>query len=260
MNISKLSTVFFSPTDSTKAVLETMTAGLSPQSAAIDLTNFSERDTALAFTSGELVFFGVPVYGGRVPAPMAASIKRLRGDHTPAVLVVTYGNREYDDALLELQALTVASGFIPVAAGAFVTEHSIMHSVARGRPDASDAKKIASFGKAAWDKVQNAADTTSFNALKLPGNVVYREYSGIPLKPKATKRCTACGVCATSCPVGAIPADSPRETDSAACISCMRCMKVCPAHARKLNGLMLFVAERSFRKNFSARKEPETFI
>lgn len=260
MNISKLSTVFFSPTDSTKSVLETMTAALCPQSAAIDLTKFSERDNALDFSSGELVFFGLPVYGGRVPAPMAERIKHLRGDHTPAVLVVTYGNRAFEDALLELQTLTEASGFVTVAAGAFVTEHSIMHSVAPGRPDASDNEKIAAFGKAAWNKVQDAADLSAFSALTLPGNKPYREYGGIPLKPKATKRCTACGACAASCPVGAIPAAAPQTTDSAACISCMRCMKVCPAHARKLNGLMLFVAERSFRKNFSARKEPETFI
>lgn len=92
------------------------------------------------FGPDDLVLFGVPVYGGRIPSPAVQTLRRMQGSRTPAVLVAAYGNREYDDALLELADIAAANGFIPFAAAALIAEHSIMHSVAAGRPDAQDAK------------------------------------------------------------------------------------------------------------------------
>lgn len=93
------------------------------------------------FGPDDLVLFGVPVYGGRIPSPAVQTLRRMQGSRTPAVLVAAYGNREYDDALLELADIAAANGFIPFAAAALIAEHSIMHSVAAGRPDAQDARK-----------------------------------------------------------------------------------------------------------------------
>lgn len=85
------------------------------------------------FGPDDLVLFGVPVYGGRIPSPAVQTLRRMQGSRTPAVLVAAYGNREYDDALLELADIAAANGFIPFAAAALIAEHSIMHSVAAGR-------------------------------------------------------------------------------------------------------------------------------
>ncbi|MEG2570229.1 MAG: 4Fe-4S binding protein [Clostridia bacterium] len=212
------------------------------------------------FAHDELVVFGVPSYGGRVPVPAAQGIAKMHGDNTPAVLIVTYGNRAYDDTLLELQNIVEKNGFAVLAAAAFVTEHSIMHSVAHGRPDEKDIDEIHKFAQNAWAKISGCQADQNITRLKLPGKTPYVIYNGIPLKPQATNACTKCGICAEQCPTGAIAQDSPNKTDKNVCVSCMRCIKICPNGARRLNPLMLSVAEKGFAKKCSERKEPEIFI
>ncbi|MEG1242281.1 MAG: EFR1 family ferrodoxin [Oscillospiraceae bacterium] len=260
MKISKLRCVYFSATGSTRAVLTAIAEGFPLLSEEIDITNFSEREKSYQFTSDELVVFGIPVYGGRIPVPAAESLKKMRGSQTPAVLVAVYGNREFDDALLELKNITEENGFTTVAAAAFIAEHSVMHSVAAGRPDAEDEAKIHAFAAQAWAKLQATESAAALPALKLRGNFPYVEFGGIPLKPHATKACTGCGACSINCPMGAIPAGNPRRTDKNLCISCMRCMDICPQNARRLNRLMLAAAEKSFAKKCAERREPEIFI
>lgn len=260
MNIKKVSAVFFSPTNSTKIIISAMTRNLSIPTEQIDITGYFERERACSFNDDEPVIFGVPVYGGRVPAPAAARIKNMHGNKTPAILVATYGNREYEDALLELKNLVEENGFVVIAAAAFITEHSIMHSVATGRPDISDMDKIHAFFDSAWEKLQNAESSTDLTSVEVKGEIPYKEYNGAPLKPKAGKGCTKCSLCVSSCPVNAIAKENPSEVNKYVCISCMRCIQICPTHSRKLNKIMLSAAEKSFASKYSARKEPETFL
>ena len=72
------------------------------------------------------------------------AFEKIKGDKTPAVLVCVYGNRNYDDALLELKDISEANGFVPIAAGAFIARHSIFSDVAVGRPDKEDLHKNVS--------------------------------------------------------------------------------------------------------------------
>lgn len=63
---------------------------------------------------------------------------------------VMYGNREYEDALLELNNIVVEAGFQPVAGGAFIDEHSFENDstpIAKGRPDIKDLQKATEFGR-----------------------------------------------------------------------------------------------------------------
>lgn len=78
--------------------------------------------------------------------------------------------------------------------------------------------------------------------------------------PKAIKACNRCGVCAAECPVQAIHKDDPAKVDEKACISCMRCVAVCPQEDRKVNPLLLSAAGLMLKKVCSERKDCELFL
>lgn len=260
MKIEKVKNVFFSATKSTEKILSIITENIDKPMENIDITNYSAKDKVYEFAFNELAIFGVPVYGGRVPTPAVERLKKFHGEKTPAIIVVTYGNREYDDALLELKTIVEENNFVVVGAAAFITEHSIMHSVAKGRPDKNDEMHIRDFSNKVLDKVKKSVSIEDILEVKVRGNEKYKEYNGIPLKPKVTKACIKCKVCAESCPVGAISRQAPEKTNKDKCISCMRCIKVCPRNARKLNKIMLAVAEKSFSKKYSLYRENEIFL
>lgn len=179
------------------------------------------------------------------------------GNNAKAILLTVYGNRAYDDTLIELSDFLNNKDFCCIAAIAAVAEHSIMHQFATGRPYESDKKELEGFAQKIAEKINN---TAHFTALNLPGNHPYRKYSGVPLKPKADKNCTDCGVCAKLCPVGAISIENTKKTDKNLCISCMRCIKVCPSHSRKISSLMLKIASKKMEAACQSKKENELFI
>ena len=131
-----------------------------------------------------------------------------------------------------------------------------MHQFAAGRPDKNDKKQIIDFSRKILEKIKN---NHACDELSLPGNYPYREYKGVPLKPKAGKNCTRCGVCAKLCPVGAILVENPKKTDKNLCISCMRCVEVCPNHSRKVPSFMLKVASKKMKASCEERKENDFF-
>ena len=115
----------------------------------INLTLQEGANINVSSFSDELVLLGAPVYGGRLPIEAIIRLKQLKASKTLAVPIVVYGNREFEDALLELKNLAIELGFYPIAGGAFIGEHSFATKdlpIANGRPDSLDVQQAMEFG------------------------------------------------------------------------------------------------------------------
>lgn len=245
--------IYFSPTKGTERIVNILTKDVKID-CKIDL---SQRDIKEhQFTNDDICYIAVPSYGGRVPRIAIDRLRKMKANHTKAILVVAYGNRAYEDTLLELKNEVVSIGFHPIVAIAANAEHSIMRQFGHGRPDAQDECELTQFASS----IQTCIATNTNTMVQVPGNEVYREYSGIGMNPKANKQCTLCGLCSELCPVGAIPIDHPNEIETDKCISCMRCIAVCPKQARGLNPLILKAASVKMKKVFAQRKMNEIFL
>lgn len=215
------------------------------------------RDEPGLFQGAEdVAVIAVPSYGGRVPGPAVERLSALKGNGARAVLMCVYGNRAYEDTILELGDTARQAGFRITAAVAALAEHSIAHRYAAGRPDAQDEEQLRQFAGQIREKLTSGVDTEP----DLPGNRPYRAFSSMGMVPKPTRACNRCGLCAEQCPVQAIDRKDPKQTDKTRCISCMRCAAICPRSARKLSPLLVMAANFALKKACSDRKEGELYL
>ena len=141
----KLFKIYFSPTGGTKKVADLISGQFDFETIEIDLSNNMENFSKFTFSEKDLCIIAVPSFGGRVPMAAMSNIKKLNGNGSKIILVATYGNRAYEDVLLELKDTLTTLGFFCIAAIASVTEHSIMHQFATGRPDLQDKEELIRF-------------------------------------------------------------------------------------------------------------------
>lgn len=294
MKPTQLHTIVFSPTGTSQKIAASIadglaragsaglpSAGIAPDNAekslpigAVDLTHAAAPEQTLP--ADTVALFAVPVYGGHVAPTALERMRELRGRGTPAVLAVVYGNRAFDGALRELAAFVTERGFIPLAAGAFVGEHSYSTSatpIAAGRPDAEDLAAAEAFGEAAGSKMAAGTPAPIDAArLKTPRSPLLSQLRFIRFVLGYRRRqkrrpvvllpagdaasCTRCGHCAEVCPTQAITPGDELRTDPARCIRCNACVKVCPAGSRTFPAP--FAAALS--RNFARRKPPVVLL
>lgn len=252
----KTCNINFSPTGGTKKVADVLAAGLSEDISVVDLTDRMKDFSEIQLEESDVAIIAVPSYSGRVPAPAARRVAAIQANGAKAVLVCVYGNRAYEDTLLELSDIAKKAGFRVVAAVAAIAEHSIARRFAAGRPDESDESQLAEFAR----QIRKKLSSGDVREPEIPGHRPYRKADVVGLVPKPTKDCIHCGVCAMKCPVGAIDQNHVRQTDRHTCISCMRCVAICPHSARKVNRMFLWVVNRMLKKACSQRKDNELHI
>lgn len=273
--------VFFSPTHTSAKIARAIGEGIGMgRRIETDLT--LDESTSPIEIKDALTVIAAPVYGGRI-APIALQrIKRLQGYNAPAILIAVYGNRDYEDALVELRDTAVELGFTPLSAGAFIGEHSYSTAqlpIAAGRPDATDLQIAAQFGADSLKKLKEKTNALSpelqpGNRLKalesklsillssffIKGTSPYKiVQAGKPTSPVCTDACFVCGECVDVCPTHAISvsADGSRiETDINRCIKCCACVKECPNGARVFETPFAAI----LHEKFNTRREPELFI
>lgn len=252
MTLQKLNLAYFSATGTTAKIVSEIGTGLGVhEQHTINLATQS-LDT-ITVPNDEMIIFGIPVFSGRVPAIARKRIEMIRGNNTPAIIVCVYGNRDFDDALIELKDIVENNGFYVLSAGAFVAQHSIFPKVAQGRPDDNDLKQAREFG---INSIQILRSNTENKSLVVKGNHPYRAIKPIPLTPKTDSSCNSCGLCSKQCPVQAIDANNPKKIDKSKCISCAHCISVCPKDSKKFGGLIYWIASKKFTKDNYQRKEP----
>ena len=261
MNCKNIHVVYFSPTHTSAKIVHAVAEGMGAVSyAESDLTY--EKPAEIESIEGELTLVAVPVYGGRVPDVALERLQMLQGKQTPVVPIVVYGNRDYDDALLELADVLKSQGFVPVAAGAFVGEHSFSSKefpIAAGRPDKADHDAAFLFGQHIVEKIHALKDWDAMEPLAVKGHFPYKEKK--PAQPAAPLTdlglCTQCEHCIAICPTEAVSVvDGEIYSDPLKCIKCCACVKECPEGARTFpNPFAAYLYQ-----NFSARKEPELFL
>ncbi len=248
--------IVFSPTGGAQKVADTITSKWDKPAEKIDLSDPKTDFTAVSLEREDIAVIAVPSFGGRVPALATERLEKIHGNGAMCVVVCVYGNRAYEDTLIELNDTALKSGFQVIAGIAAIAEHSIMHQYATGRPDDEDRSQLQRFTEKILAKISSA----DMSAPQIPGNRPYKKAGGAGLVPKADHKCNACGLCAEKCPAQAISRENPRETDSKKCISCMRCISICPQSARKVNSAMVSIAAMAIKKACSEKKSNELFL
>ena len=275
MNIQTVTCICFSPTGTTKTIADRISQSIGADKIEmVDGTKRSDRKKLTPFSKDDLVILAAPVYYGRIPEEIVPYFATLKGQNTPVVLTVVYGNREYDDALKELYDIAVAGEFIPVAAGAFIAEHSYStpdRPIAEARPDVSDLDKAEAFGAHIRKKLAPFESLNETALSNVPGNVPYvvpknlanikEARKSIPFTPETDEdTCIQCGQCVEMCPTEAVSLNETVITDRWRCIICFACIKNCPTGARQMKDENFIQAISHLYDLCRERKEPDVFL
>lgn len=269
--MKRVNLMYFSATGTTKTIVEEIgkrlvdTKGLK-RGNTIDFTLPKQRESGQNFEYKDILLIGVPVYAGRVPNVLLKYLDTIKGSNTLAIPIVLYGNRHYDDALIELNDILQKNGFKVIAGGAFIGEHSFSYTLAKERPDYKDLTIAKTFA----DKVYSKIESDNHSAAKVNGNRPYRPYykpkneddESVDIRkvePKTDDTCIDCKICAEVCPMGSIDYNDVTKLIGI-CIKCGACVKLCPTQSKYFDDTDYLRHKRELEEQFEERREPELFV
>lgn len=252
-----------------ETVAKAIAANLDVPFDRYEFTLPKNREDEVIFGQGDLVVLGTPVIAGRVPNLLLPYLKeKIKGKGALGVPVVSFGNRDFDDALIELRDMMEVQGFQTIAGGAFVSEHSFSHKLGAGRPDEKDCVMLREFGTKIAEKLKNGW-TYSYPAF-VKGQEPIRSYFTPrdrhevaidirKVKPKTGANCCDCGICAAVCPMGAISREDVTKIPGT-CMKCCACIKKCPVNAKFFDDEGFIYHKEELEELYERRKEAEYFL
>ena len=286
MMIKKIWAASFSPTGGTEHIVsllaEEMGKCLKLPVHKISFTLPDERKKSCTFTEEDLLILGTPVYAGRIPNKILPDVDRsFEGNGTLAVAVSVFGNRNYDDGLMELALLLENHGFCVAAAAAAAARHAFSDDIGAGRPDKQDEKELRVFARRAAEKIREFSgkekivsgnkSSCGVSALQITGHNPVGPYytplraDGQPAKFLKAKPvtdenlCNRCGTCAQICPMGSISREAPSVVNGI-CIKCQACIRACPTQAKHFEDEDFLSHVEMLREHYTRRAANAFFL
>lgn len=286
MMIKKIWAASFSPTGGTEHIVsllaEEMGKCLKLPVHKISFTLPDERKKSCTFTEEDLLILGTPVYAGRIPNKILPDVDRsFEGNGTLAVAVSVFGNRNYDDGLMELALLLENHGFCVAAAAAAAARHAFSDDIGAGRPDKQDEEELRVFARRAAEKIREFSgeekivsgnkSSCGVSALQITGHNPVGPYytplraDGQPAKFLKAKPvtdenlCNRCGTCAQVCPMGSISREDPSVVNGI-CIKCQACIRACPTQAKHFEDEDFLSHVEMLREHYTRRAANAFFL
>jgi NAD-dependent dihydropyrimidine dehydrogenase PreA subunit/flavodoxin len=274
MKIDKVWAVYFSPVGNTEKIVVSLAKAIGEKLnlpvEKLDYTLPASREGVNFFSKTDLVIWGTPVYAGRIPNKLLPYLQNhFIGNDALDVPIAVFGNRSFDDALIELRNTLEDNGFHTIAGAGLVAQHAFSTVLGVGRPDQADMEKIEDFSKKIVEKI--GILKTSSQPIEVKGNnppEVYYTPKGLDgnptvflkAKPKTDmEKCNHCGVCISRCPMGSINKEDPSDIIGI-CIKCHACVKRCAQNAKYFDDEQFISHKLMLERDFTHRAEPVFFI